>query len=355
MIDKLYAKNPYQYGMLQKNEIFSEEILKLTRHHYSNCIEYANILNSLDFNLNNNNIMQIPFIPVSLFKKLDLISVPREEIIKILTSSGTSQGNVSKIYLDKETTKLQFQALSRIYTSTISAERSPMIILDTESTIVNSKNFSARGAGILGFSNFARERVFAFDKDMKFDLEVIQDFIHKHKDEKIVLFGFTFIIWQHLVSWLQQNKIKIDIPNSILLHGGGWKKLNEESRVSKSEFKNTLKKLCNIGEVKDYYGMAEQTGSIFVECSKGYFHTSIYSDIAIRDQSSLKNIDSNKVGIIQLFSILPLSYPGHNILTEDIGQIFGIDDCKCGTLGKYFKVLGRLKKSEVRGCSDTYS
>jgi hypothetical protein len=145
------------------------------------------------------------------------------------------------------------------------------------------------------------------------------------------------------------------MPNSILLHGGGWKKLNEESRVSKSEFKNTLKKLCNIGEVKDYYGMAEQTGSIFVECSKGYFHTSIYSDIAIRDQASLEKIYSTKVGIIQLFSILPLSYPGHNILTEDIGQIFGIDDCKCGTLGKYFKVLGRLKKSEVRGCSDTYS
>jgi hypothetical protein len=49
---------------------------------------------------------------------------------------------------------------------------------------------------------------------------------------------------------------------------------------------------------------------------------------------------------------LPLSYPGHNILTEDIGIIKGIDNCKCGKKGKYFKVLGRVPDAELRGCSD---
>ena len=49
---------------------------------------------------------------------------------------------------------------------------------------------------------------------------------------------------------------------------------------------------------------------------------------------------------------MPTSYPGHNILTEDIGEIIGEDDCKCGLKGKYFKIYGRAKEAEMRGCSD---
>ena len=60
----------------------------------------------------------------------------------------------------------------------------------------------------------------------------------------------------------------------------------------------------------------------------------------------------NKKGLIQLKSLIPHSYPGHNILTDDIGVILGEDDCSCGKKGKYFKIIGRLKNSELRGCSN---
>ena len=78
---------------------------------------------------------------------------------------------------------------------------------------------------------------------------------------------------------------------------------------------------------------------------------SVYSDIFIRDKkfNVLKN---KKKGLIQLMSLLPTSYPGHNILTEDIGEIIGEDNCKCGLKGKYFLVHGRAKEAEIRGCSD---
>ena len=62
-----------------------------------------------------------------------------------------------------------------------------------------------------------------------------------------------------------------------------------------------------------------------------------------------------EAGIIQVVSLLPKSYPGHSLLTEDEGVILGQDDCPCGRKGKYFKVLGRLKQAEIRGCSDTYA
>ena len=63
-------------------------------------------------------------------------------------------------------------------------------------------------------------------------------------------------------------------------------------------------------------------------------------------------IKNKKKGLVQLISLLPSSYPGHNIITEDIGRIIGVDDCKCGHKGKYFEILGRVPASDLRGCSD---
>ena len=75
-----------------------------------------------------------------------------------------------------------------------------------------------------------------------------------------------------------------------------------------------------------------------------------YSDIIIRDKSF--NVKVSGKGIVQLLSKLPTSYPGHNILTEDYGEILSTKGCKCGLNGKTFKIYGRIKESEVRGCSN---
>ena len=77
-----------------------------------------------------------------------------------------------------------------------------------------------------------------------------------------------------------------------------------------------------------------------------------FSDILTRN-SKLELCKINEPGLIQTLSLLPVSYPGQSLLTEDIGIIHGIDNCKCGKLGKYFTVLGRVPDAELRGCSDT--
>lgn len=65
-------------------------------------------------------------------------------------------------------------------------------------------------------------------------------------------------------------------------------------------------------------------------------------------------LKKNEKGLIQVVSMLPRSYPGHSLLTEDEGVLLGEDDCPCGRKGKYFKILGRIQNAEIRGCSDTY-
>ena len=145
----------------------------------------------------------------------------------------------------------------------------------------------------------------------------------------------------------------MDLSRAVVLHGGGWKKLAGEA-VSTWDFRDGLQKVGRVSRVHDYYGMVEQTGSIHLECEAGHLHASIFSDVVIRRPFDFSPADMGEKGLIQVISILPTSYPGHSLLTEDEGVVLGEDDCTCGRLGKYFAVTGRVKNAELRGCSDTY-
>jgi len=345
---------PYSLAKKEKKAFLDDKLKGLTRYHYHHCSQYKSMLDSAGFDIKSySGYEEIPFLPVRLFKLHDLFSVEKETISKTMTSSGTTGQQVSKIYVDKETSMDQTKALTNIVMSVLGSKRSPMIILDTPSVLKDRKMFSARGAGILGFSPFGTKRIYAFNEDMTLDLENLQNFIKENKNSKIFLFGFTFMIYQHFVKEIISRNLDIELSNAILIHGGGWKKLESEA-ISSSEFKKTLKNLCGLDRVYDYYGMVEQTGSIYMECDQGHLHASVYSDIIIRNPVDFSESKMGEKGIIQTLSVLPKSYPGHSLLTEDEGRLLGEDDCACGRKGKYFEVLGRVKDAEIRGCSDTY-
>ncbi len=351
-IDQIIENCPYGLNKEEKNKLFLQVVNEMTLHHYQNSDHYRNILNLLNYDpTQTHKLSEIPFIPVRLFKEYDLFSIKRSEIFKTMTSSGTGGNRVSKIFLDKTAAKNQIKVLSKIVTNFIGKKRLPMLIIDTPSVLKDRTLFSARGAGILGFSTFGRNHQYALDENMELDIENVQIFCEKYKNDKILLFGFTFVVWKYFHQKLLDLGIRLPLENAILFHGGGWKKLTEES-VDNDSYKKALNKSCGLNRVHNYYGMVEQTGSVFIECEEGHLHTSIYSDILIR-RADLSLCKVGESGLVQLISLLPKSYPGHNILTEDIGQILGEDDCSCGRKGKYFKINGRVTSAEIRGCSDT--
>lgn len=271
-----------------------------------------------------------------------------------MTSSGTTGQTVSKIVLDKGTSAGQTRALAQIMKSILGPTRVPMLIIDSSDVVKNRDMFSARGAGIRGFSMFGRDITYALDENMTIQTEVIADFVERHKDETVLLFGFTFMIWEHFCSELRRQNVKFNIPNGLLLHGGGWKKL-ASLNIGNSELRKVIEETSGIRNIVNYYGMVEQTGSIYIECSNGYLHSSAYSDVIIRSDHDFAPVADGTDGIIQVISVLPMSYPGHSLLTEDIGVIVGRDDCSCGRPGTYFLVHGRMKDAELRGCSDTFA
>lgn len=344
----------YTYDKQTKQHFFLEYMLELFDHHKHQCGAFNRMMSSVNYCKRNiYSIDDLPFIPVRLFKLFELASVCRGSVIKTMTSSGTSGQAVSKIYLDKQTASLQSRILSRIVSSFLGSTRVPMMIVDCESTVKNRSQFSARSAGITGFSLFSTKRIFALKDDMSLNVEAVKEFLEDNKSMTILMFGFTSIIYQHFYHELLRSSQKFDLSNAVLIHGGGWKKLISEA-VDSATFKAQLNSICGLSRIHDYYGMVEQTGTIHMECEFGYLHTSEYSDIIIRNSNDFSVSRYGEEGIVQLLSLLPISYPGQSILTEDLGVIFGEDDCRCGRKGKYFKINGRLKKAELRGCSDTY-
>lgn len=353
MFDEILNIPPYALEKKEKNNLLLKRLQELTDFHRKNCVEYRNILKAWDAPQTFEDKNGLPFLPVRLFKELDLKSVKEEEIFKTMTSSGTTGQAVSKIYLNRATSVNQQKALVKIVSAFTGKGRLPMLVIDSPSVVKDRAMFSARGAGILGFSIFASEKKYALDENMQLDLDGMKEFLEKHKGKRMLLFGFTFMIWQYFYKELQKMPGCIDLSNGILIHGGGWKKLINEA-VEPQEFRESLRTVCGLDEVHDYYGMVEQTGCIYMQCECGHLHASIFSDVIIRDMRDFSVCKVGQPGVIQVLSTIPESYPGHSILTEDEGVLLGEDDCPCGRKGKYFKVLGRIKNAEVRGCSDTY-
>ena len=347
-----FINNIYSLKKNNKKKWFFEQFKRLNKHHVNNCTEYNKITKSISNNqFNIKDTSEFLFLTARIFKDINLISTKKKNIYKQLTSSGTSQNKKSNIFLDKKNSKKQIDVLIEIVSNFLSTKkRLPMLVLDSRTIIKNKNSLTARGVGFMGFSIFGKDITFALKENMEIDWNVVLEFSNKYKNKDVLVFGLTSVIWKNFLEVALKLKKKIGLNKSILIHGGGWKKLSEEN-IGNEIFKKSYYKIFGSKLIHNYYGMIEQTGSIFMECEYGYFHTSVYSEIYVRD-NNFKLLKNRKKGIIQILSLLPTSYPGHNILSEDIGIIFGEDTCKCGRLGKYFKILGRVKQAEIRGCSD---
>lgn len=328
-----------------KKNIF-QALKELTEHHKNSCKIYSDYVNSM-FPSEPKTLEDIPYLPVRAFKEFDLYSVPQDNIFKTMYSSGTT-GAKSKIFLDKETVKSQSYHLAQSFKTFFGGSRFPMLIIDSEST---SKGRTARTAAVNGFSLYGKKRCFALDDNMLLKIDEVKDFLEKHKNTKIFVFGFTFILYEFFIKQMKERGFKLDLSNAFILHGGGWKKL-VNLNISDLNFKSMIKSVTGCENVHNYYGMIEQTGSIYFECNEGHLHSPQNGAVLIRNFDTLETNCYGQKGIIQVFSTIQKSYPGHSLLTEDVGVAYPSNKCSCGNDGDIIEIHGRLAQAEIRGCSD---
>jgi hypothetical protein len=347
---------PYGLAQPEKTAALVPRLRALTAHHYAHCEPYRHIVDRVFGGAEaalSGGIEDQPFIPVSLFKSYVFKSVPDEVVTKVLTSSGTTGQQVSRIFVDGETARAQSAVLVKVAQHFLGKQRLPMIILDHAGVLKDRRSFSARGAGILGMSQFGHKPFYALREDMSLDVDGLTAYVAGAAGKRILLFGFTYMVWASFVQALERSGLEIDLSNGILIHSGGWKKLIDIA-VDASTFRTRLQQLTKLPSVVNFYGMVEQVGGVYFENPIHHLHAPIYSDVIIRDPVTLKPLPDGEVGLIQVLSCLPVSYPGHSLLTEDLGVIRGCDVPGLEMKGRCFDVIGRVAKSELRGCSDTF-
>lgn len=305
-------------------------------------------------------LADIPPLPVTMFKHFELLAVPREQIVRELRSSSTTGNAPSRIFVDKATAFRQTRALAALLKEHIGGSRRPYLVLDAAESVQAGGQLTARGAAIRGIGNFASSTQFAFRSlpggELALDRDAIETFFANHGGDRPLLFGFTFIVWTRFVLELERLGLTFRAPDATLLHSGGWKKLTAQA-VSKEAFNTRTAAVlgCDPKAILDFYGMVEQVGTVFVDCPAGNKHAPAFADVLVRAPHTLEPVACGGEGLIEVLSVLPTSYPGQAVITEDLGVLLGCDDCPCGRKGRYFRFTKRVERTELRGCGDTFA
>ena len=178
-ITDLLDQSPFALSRVEKAPIVLAGLRELIEHHRRESDTYRLMVDTV-FGASASTpstLAVVPWLPVGLFKRLTLLSVRKELVIKQLVSSGTTGQAVSRIYLDRETAHLQTKALSRIAREFLGRRRLPMIVVDDRSFLTDRASLNARAAGILGFSTFGRDHFYLLDERLEPDLSGLEQYL----------------------------------------------------------------------------------------------------------------------------------------------------------------------------------
>jgi hypothetical protein len=306
-------------------------------------------------------VASLPYLPVSLLKANPPLSlVGQDEIKKNLTSSATTSQSPSRVAIDLPTSRRMTKGTVAIVRDFIGPARRPYLVVDGPGHLGSGSELGARGAAIQGLQPFASDVTHCLGLDDQGDLVLernkLEEFARDRHEAEVLVYGFTFILWNHLVKPLLADGACLNLPKARILHSGGWKRLQEQA-VEKTVFNEGLARVfgCSPNNIIDFYGMVESAGVIFPDCPEGNKHSPAFGEVIVRNPLTLATIAPGEHGIVQVCSVLPTSFPGHLLLTEDMAKVIAYDGCPCGRRGVSFRFAGRIPKAEVRGCGNLQS
>ncbi|MGO9114292.1 MAG: hypothetical protein ACLP9L_34180 [Thermoguttaceae bacterium] len=362
--DQLLNLPPYGLTAEVKTAALLAAVREQIAHHAEHCPPYARWLRRRGFDPRDpiHRLADVPFLPVGIFKRLFLSSVAESQVVRVLTSSGTSSQVPSRIPLDQTTRNRQMKALGAILAHRLGGQRRPYLILDAqnESSLVADRELSARVAGMRGYLMAATEQEYVLLRDgdhLLFDRDKLLAAVRRWTAEgkPFCLLGYTYMLYEYVVRPLREQGVRIELPPStFVIHFGGWKKLKQQA-VTKPELTRHTSEVFGLpaGSIVDIYGFTEQLGVVYPDDRDGVKRSPTYAEVLVRDPRTLELVPDGTVGLLEFICPLPHSYPGIAVLLDDMGRIVTRDLGSDDRQGTGFEVVGRAEQAEVRGCGDT--
>jgi len=314
---------------IKDQDSFSAAALEVFRFQSGNNPVYREFISSLGKNRDEiSDIRDIPFLPVELFKRREVIAENLHVEI-VFESSRTSGKDASRHFVhDLRIYEQSFISSFRLFYGdpsdyyiaallpSYTERQGSSLIYMMDCLIRNSLN---KKTGF--YSN-------SF-KDLIADLKAARD-----EGLKTMLVGVSFALLD-----LAETHAP-DLSGTIVMETGGMKGRRKE--ITRAELHNILKQKLNLKSVHSEYGMTELMSQAY-SAGEGIFYTPPWMKIMIREQQDPLTLisESGKTGGINIIDLANL-YSCSFLSTSDYGKLY-----EDGS----FEVLGRFDNSDIRGCN----
>lgn len=353
--DRLLESNPFEFSndtkkmfleSFRENALFHYEHHEFTKKLWDHLNFHPRMLNSEE------DLAKVPGTMVHLFKEHEFCSVAKEDLVLVLTSSGTG-GQKSRQFLNEKSLKNVKKLAYNIHSSLgMASQREYNYICFTYDPRVANDLGTAFTDELLTNFTGKKEVYYAIQwneekKEFLLNEEGVLDTFKRYASSGVPtrILGFPAFLYEII----NKYNLKLDLgKDSWLQTGGGWKgKANKE--IPKKEFRNFIFERLGIplGNQRDLFGMVEH-GIPYVDCEKGNLHIPNYARVYIRSPYDLSLKSKGEKGLIHFLCSYNFSYPAPSLITSDYGRL---GSCDCSIGGDTLILEGRAGVSKHKGCA----
>jgi len=354
------------YDHVGTSEIFLEAMRDCLTHHAKNNDFFGRYLQEAGFSpadlKTEDDLKNIPFIHANFFKKYEVLSVPREEIVEYATSSGTS-GQKSQMFFDQDTFDFGNSMIENEfrYYGFLSQELTNYLLFTYEPA-ETSKNLGTAKTdmGLLSYAP-VNDTFFALryngqghDFDVYGTIRALEEY--EAQGLPVRIFGFPSFLYFTVRQMKETGHRPLKLnKNSMTMLGGGWKGYADK-QIRKTELYAMVEEMLGIPEqnCRDGYGSTEHSVPYF-ECPKHHFHIPIYSRMLIRDVETLEVLPYGTPGFANFITPHLLSVPAVSVLMGDMAVLHPAEECGCGIRTPFMEIIGRAGTSKSKSCAITAS
>jgi len=316
------------FSMNEHNDVLFEQIaLELFQYHAKKNETYREFIGHLGIEAKNVlKLNQIPFLPISMFKRnhVGIFNAPPEAVF---LSSGTTGMERSQHHV--ASLKLYDQSLYNCFHQFFGNEKDYCILALLPSYLERSNSSLVYMTEKLMKKSGHADNGFYLDR-----LTTLSKVLKKNSENgvKTLLIGVTFALLELAEKHSQQLK------NCTILETGGMKGRRKE--MPREEIHEMLTSAFGMDKIASEYGMTELLSQAY-SLGDGIFRTPPWMRVYVREATDPLSVSERGKGALNVIDLANMhSCPF--IATQDLAHI---------RQDHSFEVLGRMDDADVRGCN----
>lgn len=311
---------------------------------------------------------QIPAVPTSAFKELELSSIPVPERTRVFHSSGTTEQKPSRHFHGADSLAVYEAALTHWFNRHLEAAGPLHFLTPGPGAAPHSSLIymfeTLRQQRSLPATNFLGKLAADGSWILNFPA-VLAEFASAHADDRPVTLLGTAFSFVHLLDYLAEHQLRFTLPaGSRVMETGGYK--NRSRILPKAELHALITEKLGIpaAHIICEYGMSELSsqaytvtsdegrvtspGAVATDSSPVTRHSSLappfhfppWARAHIISPETGREVTEGQTGIIRVMDLANV-FSVAAVQTEDLGI----------RRGAGFELIGRAEKAEPRGCS----